>query len=68
MEEREVIYEQVGNYTKYKVIEMLINKHQDSFKSLNHIEKVTDDILEILSMCGLKFYSELKGKFKDETK
>ena len=64
MDEREIVYEQVGNYTKYALIEMLINKHKKSFNSLNHIEKVADDILNVLSKCGLKYYNELKREFK----
>ena len=64
MDEREIVYEEVGNYTKYALVEMLINKHKKSFNSLNHIEKVADDILNVLSKCGLKYYNELKQEFK----
>ena len=35
MDEREIIYEQVGNYTKYKIIEMLIDKHRDEWVQTN---------------------------------
>ena len=66
MDEREIVYEEVGNYTKYALVEMLINKHKKSFNSLNHIEKVADDILNVLSKCGLKYYNELKQEFKWE--
>ena len=62
------LYESVGNYTKYKLVEMLIDKHKDSkLDSLNAIEQVADDVCNVLSTCGLKFYNELKGEFKDET-
>ena len=64
MDEREIVYEEVGNYTKYALIEMLINKHKKSFNSLNQIEEVADDILNVLSKCGLKYYNELKQEFK----
>ena len=64
MDEREIVYEEVGNYTKYALVEMLINKHKKSFKSLNQIEEVADDILNVLSKCGLKYYNELKQEFK----
>ena len=64
MDEREIVYEEVGNYTKYALVEMLINKHKKSFNSLNQIEEVADDILNVLSKCGLKYYNELKQEFK----
>ena len=61
MDEREIIYEQVGNYTKYKLVEMLIEKHKDSkLDNLNAMEQLSDDVLDILSICGLKFYGEMK--------
>ena len=62
------LYESVGNYTKYKLVEMLIEKHKDSkLDNLNAIEQVADDVCNVLSVCGLKYYNELKGNFKDET-
>ena len=64
MDEREIVYEEVGNYTKYALVEMLINKHKKSFNNLNQIEEVADDILNVLSKCGLKYYKELKQEFK----
>ena len=60
---REKFYEDVHNYTKYKLVEMLIEKHKDSkLDNLNAIEQVSDDVLDILSICGLKFYSKFKTK------
>ena len=57
------IYEEVGNYTKFKLVEMLIEKHKDkSLNNLNAIEDLADDILQILSICGLKFYGHMKNK------
>ncbi len=53
-------YEEVGNYTKFKVVEMLIDKHKDKLKNLNTIEDVAEDVLDILSLCGMKFYGDLK--------
>ena len=62
------LYESVGNYTKYKLVEMLIEKYKDKkMDNLNQIEKLADDVMNVLSVCGLKYYQELKGKFKDET-
>ena len=66
MDEREIVYEEVGNYTKYALVEMLINKHKKSFNSLNQIEEVADDILNVLSKCGLKYYNELKEGFNED--
>ena len=63
------LYESVGNYTKYKLVEMLIDKHLDKkLKSMNAIEQLADDVMNTLSICGLKYYQELKGEFEDETK
>ena len=63
------LYESVGNYTKYKLVEMLIDKHLDKkLKTMNAMEQLADDVMDTLSICGLKYYQQLKGKFKDETK
>ena len=63
------LYESVGNYTKFKLVEMLIEKYKDKkMDNLNQIEQLADDVLNVLSICGLKYYQELKGEFKDETK
>ena len=64
MEEK--IYEDVHNYTKFKLVEMLIEKYKDKkMDNLNQIEQVADDVLNVLSICGLKFYNELKGEFNE---
>ena len=69
MNKEDRIYEDVHNYTKYKLVEMLIEKHLDKkLKSMNAIEQLADDVCNVLSVCGLKFYQELKGEFEDETK
>ena len=45
---------------------MLIEKYKDKkIDNLNQIEQMSDDILKVLSMCGLKYYSELKGEFNE---
>ena len=64
MEENEGLYEQVGNYTKFKLIEMLIEKYKDkSLDNFNAIEQLADDITQVLSIAGLKFYNELQEEF-----
>ena len=60
------LYESVGNYTKYKLVEMLIDRFNDGktkVDDLNSIEDLADDVLQVLSICGMKYYSELKNKF-----
>ena len=47
---------------------MMINKHKDTFKGLNHIEDVCDDVMNVLSFCGLKYHQELIGEFGDVRK
>ena len=59
----EQLFKDVHNYTKYKLIEMLINKHQSKFKNLNDIEQVVDDMMDTLAVCGLKYHNELKEEF-----
>ena len=65
---KENFYESVSNYTKYKLVEMLIEKHKDRFESLDSVEDVTEDILQILSLCGLKFYGNMKHDNKQKQK
>ena len=61
------LYESVGNYTKYKLVQMLIENHLDKkLKSLNAIEKLADDVINTLSVCGLKYYQELKQEFDEK--
>ena len=61
----EKIYESVGNYTKFKLIEMLIEKHQNRFKDFKNMEILAEDILKILVICGLKFQNELNSQFDE---
>ena len=60
------IYEDVHNYTKYKLVEMLINRLNDgrlNLDNLNAIEDVADDVLKVLAISGMKYYQELNNKF-----
>ena len=62
------LYESVGNYTKYKLVSMIIDKYKDKkIDNMNQIEQLADDVMNVLTVCGLKYYQELKGKFNDET-
>ena len=61
------LYESVHNYTKFKLVEMLINRLNDGrtkIDDLNSIEDLADDVLKTLAISGMKFYQELKGEFK----
>ena len=61
------MYESIANYTKFKLVEMLIKKHIDcKLNNINKIEEVADDVLNILSICGMKYYGELKQNFGDD--
>ena len=60
------IYEDVHNYTKYKLVEMLIKRLNDgrlNLDNLNSIEHVADDVLKVLAICGMKNHQELKSNF-----
>ena len=67
MPEDKQLYDSIHNYTKYKLVEMLINRFNDNrntFDNLNAIEDLADDVLRTLAIAGLKFHQELKGEFK----
>ena len=66
MNKEDRIYEDVHNYTKYKLVEMLINRLQEDklkLDNLNAIEDLADDVLKTLAIAGLKFHNELRGNF-----
>ena len=66
---KDKVYDDVHNYTKFKLVEMLIEKYKDkNLNNLNAIEQLSDDVLKVLSIAGLKYYSELKGRFKNENR
>ena len=65
-EDNNKLYEDVLNYTKYKLIEMLIKRLGDGrtkVDDLNSIENLADDVLKTLAICGMKYHQELKTKF-----
>ncbi len=67
MSEDNKLYDDVHNYTKFKLVEMLIerlNNGKTKVDDLNSIEDLADDVLKTLAISGMKFYSELKGEFK----
>ena len=61
------LYEKVNQYTKYKLVEMLIEKHKDKkLDNLNAIDQVADDVMGILGFCGMKYYQELNDTFNED--
>ena len=63
----EKLYNDVHNYTKFKLVEMLINRLNDGrtkVDDMNSIEDLADDVLKVLTIAGLKFHQELRGEFK----
>jgi len=69
MPDNEHLFNSVQNYTKFKLVEMLIEKHKGKkIESLNAIEQMADDVLTTLAICGLKYHNELKGEFDDTKK
>ena len=52
--------EQIHNYTKYKVVEVLINKHKEgnTLSDLDEVEDVAEDIIDMLGLVGAKYYAK----------
>ena len=64
----EKLYNDVHNYTKFKLVEMLIHRLNDGrtkVDDLNSIEDLADDVLRVLAVAGMKYYSELRGEFDE---
>ena len=55
--------EKIHNYTRYKVVEVLINKHNDgnTLSNLEEVEDVAQDILDMLGLVGAKYYAKGQG-------
>ena len=67
MTEDNQLYESVHNYTKFKLVEMLINRLNDGrtkMDDLNSIEDLADDVLKVLAVAGMQYYQELRKEFK----
>ena len=54
--------EQIHRYTKFKVVETLIKKHQEgnTLSNIEEIQDVAEDVLNILGLVGAKYYA--RGK------
>ena len=67
MPEDKQLYDSVHNYTKFKLVEMLINRFNDGrtkMDDMNSIEDLADEVLQTLAISGMKFYQELREEFK----
>ena len=55
--------EEIHNYTKYKVVEVLINKHVEgnTLSSLKEVEDVAQDVVDMLGLVGAKYYAKGTG-------
>ena len=63
------LYDSVHNYTKFKLVEMLIHRLNDGrtkMDDMNSIENLADEVLQTLAISGMKFYQELREEFKWE--
>ena len=54
--------EEIHRYTKYKVVETLIKKHNEgnTLSDLDEVEDVAEDVLTILGLVGAKYYAKRK--------
>ena len=65
--ENKKIFKDVNNYTKYKLVQMLIDKYKDTkLDNINSIEQMSEDILKVLAIARMKYYSELREEFEWE--
>mgnify|MGYP000512975128 CR=1 FL=1 len=55
--------EEIHRYTKYKVVETLIRKHNEgnTLSDLDEVEDVAEDVLTILGLVGAKYYAKGQG-------
>ena len=64
--ENKKVFKDVNNYTKYKLVQMLIEKYKDKkIDNMNLIEQMSEDILKVLAVAGMKYYNELRGEFDE---
>ena len=67
MSEDKQLYDSVHNYTKFKLVEMLINRLNDGrtkIDDMNSIEDLANEVLQTLAIAGMKYYQELREEFK----
>ena len=62
------VFKDVHNYTKFKLVEMLINRLNDGrtkVDDMNSIKDLADDVLRVIAIAGMKYYQELRGEFDE---
>ena len=67
MTEDKQLYDSVHNYTKFKLVEMWINRLNAGRTKVdvrNSIEEPADDVLKTLAICWMQYYQELREEFK----
>ena len=52
--------EEIHRFTKYKVVETLIKKHNEgnTLSDLDEVEDVAQDIVDMLGLVGAKYYAK----------
>ena len=52
--------EEIHRYTKYKVVEVLINNYIEgnTLSSIGEVEVVAQDIVDMLGLVGAKYYAK----------
>jgi len=52
--------EEIHRYTKYKVVQVLINKHNEgnTLSDLDEVEDIAQDIVDMLGLVGAKYYAK----------
>ena len=52
--------EEIHRFTKYKVVETLIKKHNEgnTLSDLDEVEDVAQDVLDMLGLVGAKYYAK----------
>ena len=55
--------EEIHRFTKYKVVETLIKKHNEgnTLSDLDEVEDVAQDIVDMLGLVGAKYYAKGTG-------
>jgi len=56
-EEERKYLERLHKYTKYKLVEMFINKYKDKkIQNLNVMEEIAEDVLKVLDKVGNRLW------------
>tara|TARA_B100000073_G_scaffold315722_1_gene291849 strand:+ start:43 stop:255 length:213 start_codon:yes stop_codon:yes gene_type:complete len=68
-EGKKKFFDNVNKYTKYKLVERITKNYSyETLDSVDKIEELADDVMTVLSICGLKFYGELHNRRNNESR